>query len=86
MLSAQKKKNIVKKLGKTEKDTGRVEVQVGILTKKIEELSKHLKTNKKDVHGRRGLIQMISTRRKHMKYLQTKSPKRYTAMVKELGL
>lgn len=86
MLSTQKKKNIVKKLGKSEKDTGRVEVQVGILSKKIEELSKHLKVNKKDVHSRRGLIQMISTRRKHMKYLQTKSPKRYATLVKELGL
>jgi small subunit ribosomal protein S15 len=86
MLTATKKKNIVKKLGKDEKDTGRVEVQIGLLTKKIEELSKHLKVNKKDVHSRRGLIQMISTRRKHMKYLSTKSPRKYASLVKELGL
>jgi small subunit ribosomal protein S15 len=77
---------VIKKLGKTEKDTGSPEVQIGLLTKKIEELSKHLKTNKKDVHSRKGLIQMISNRRKHMKYLATKSPKRYSSLVKELGL
>jgi small subunit ribosomal protein S15 len=86
MLTVQKKKNIVKKLGKTESDTGSVEVQVGLLSKKIDELAKHLKVNKKDIHSRRGLIQMISNRRKHMKYLLTKSPKRHTALVKELGM
>jgi small subunit ribosomal protein S15 len=86
MLSKTKKTNIIKKLGKTDGDTGSPEVQVGILTKRIDELSKHLKINKKDVHSRKGLIQMISNRRKHLKYLSTKSPKRYTAMVKELGL
>ena len=86
MLTVQKKKNVIKKLGKTDKDTGSPEVQVGLLTKSIEELSKHLKINKKDIHSRRGLIQMISNRRKHMKYLQKKSPKRYTSLVKELGM
>lgn len=86
MISTTKKKNIVKKFGKNEKDTGKVEVQVAILTRKIDELAKHLKDNKKDVHSRRGLIQMISNRRKHMKYLQAKSPKRHTTLVKELGL
>jgi small subunit ribosomal protein S15 len=86
MLTKTKKTNIVKKLGKTDKDTGSPEVQVGILTKRIDELSKHLKVNKKDVHSRRGLIQMISKRRKHLKYLSTKSPRRYNSLVKELGL
>lgn len=86
MLTKTKKTNVIKKLGKTDKDTGSPEVQVGLLTKQIEELSKHLKVNKKDVHSRRGLIQMISNRRKHMKYLQKKSPKRYTSLVKELGM
>ena len=86
MLTKTKKANVIKKLGKDEKDTGSAQVQIGLLTKKIEELSKHLKTNKKDVHSRKGLIQMISNRRKHMKYLQTKSPKKYSSLVKELGL
>lgn len=86
MLTKTKKTNIVKKLGKTNKDTGSPEVQVGILTKRIDELSKHLKVNKKDVHSRRGLIQMISKRRKHLKYLSTKSPRRYNSLVKELDL
>lgn len=86
MLTKTKKANVIKKLGKNEKDTGNPAVQIGLLTKKIEELSKHLKTNKKDVHSRRGLIQMISNRRKHMKYLSAKSPKKYSALAKELGL
>jgi small subunit ribosomal protein S15 len=86
MLTAQKKKNVIKKLKRSEKDTGSPEVQVGLLTKSIEELSKHLKTNKKDNHSRRGLIQMISNRRKHMKYLAKTSPKRHSALVKELGM
>ena len=86
MLTKTKKANVIKKLGKTEKDTGSPEVQIGLLTKKIEELSKHLKINKKDVHSRKGLIQMISNRRKHMKYLSKKSPKRYNSLVKELGM
>lgn len=86
MLTKTKKANVIKKLGKDEKDTGSAQVQIGLLTKKIEELSKHLKTNEKDVHSRKGLIQMISNRRKHMKYLQTKSPKKYSSLVKELGL
>lgn len=86
MLTKTKKMNVIKKLGKTDKDTGSPEVQIGLLTKKIEELSKHLKSNKKDVHSRKGLIQMISDRRKHMKYLAKKSPKRYNSLVKELGM
>lgn len=86
MLTKTKKANVIKKLGKTAKDTGSPEVQVGLLTKSIEELSKHLKVNKKDVHSRRGLIQMISNRRKHMKYLAKKSPKRHNSLVKELGM
>ncbi len=86
MLTVTKKKNIVKKFGKTEADTGKVEVQVAILTKQIEELAKHLKVNKKDVHSRKGLMKMISNRRKHMKYLAAKSPRRHTVVSKELGL
>ena len=80
------KKNVVKKFGKNEKDTGKVEVQVAIITKKKEDLAKHLKVNKKDIHSRKGLIQMISNRRKHMKYLSAKSPKRHTTLTKELGM
>ena len=86
MLTVTKKKNIVKKFGKTEADTGKVEVQVAIISKKIEELSKHLKVNKKDIHSRKGLMKMISSRRKHMKYLEAKSPRRYNTLVKELGM
>ena len=86
MITKTVKKNVVKKFGKTDKDTGRVEVQVAMLSKKIDELAKHLKVNKKDVHSRKGLIKMISNRRKHMKYLQAKSPKRHGTLVKDLNM
>lgn len=86
MITKTVKKNVVKKFGKTEKDTGRVEVQVAIISKRIDDLAKHLKENKKDIHSRRGLIQMISDRRKHMKYLSAKSPKRHSTLVKELNM
>ena len=86
MLTKTKKTNIVKKFGKSEKDTGKVEVQVAIISKKIDELAKHLKVNKKDIHSRKGLMSMISNRRKHMKYLSAKSPRRHTILTKELGM
>ncbi len=67
-------------------DTGSPEVQVSLLTKKIESLTKHLQKNKKDVHSRRGLLQMVADRRKHLKYLAKKSPKRHASLLKKLGL
>lgn len=67
-------------------DTGSPEVQVSLLTQKIESLTKHLQKNKKDVHSRRGLLQMVADRRKHLKYLAKKSPKRHTSLLKKLGL
>ena len=86
MLAKTKKSKIVKEVRVHDKDTGSPEVQIAILTKRIEELAKHLKKNAKDNHSRRGLLQMVANRKTHMKYLEKKSPKRYSALVKKLGL
>lgn len=67
-------------------DTGSPEVQISILSKRIDELASHLKKNQKDNHSRRGLLQMVADRKKHMKYLEKKSTRRYNALIKKLGL
>jgi small subunit ribosomal protein S15 len=69
-----------------DKDTGSPEVQISILTKKIEELASHLKKNPKDYHSRRGLLGMVADRQSHINYLSKKSPKRYSAVAKKLDL
>ena len=86
MLTPRKKATAIKNVQIHEKDTGSPEVQVSLLTKKITELTNHLKTHKKDNHSRRGLIQMVADRRTHLKYLEANNKKRYTAVVTKLGL
>jgi small subunit ribosomal protein S15 len=86
MLTKRKKENAIKEVKRHDVDTGSPEVQVALLTKQIEELSKHLKKNKKDFHSRRGLLQMVADRRKHLKYLEKKDEKSYKAVVKKLDL
>lgn len=86
MLTARKKATAIKNAQIHEKDTGSADVQVSLLTKKITELTNHLKTHKKDNHSRRGLIQMVADRRAHLKYLEANNKKRYTALVTKLGL
>lgn len=86
MLSVRKKATAIKNVQIHAKDTGSPEVQVSILSKKITELTNHLKTHAKDNHSRRGLIQMVADRRSHLKYLQTSNKKRYSALVTKLGL
>jgi len=77
---------VIKEVALHDKDTGSPEVQIAMLSKKIEELTKHLKKNAKDNHSRRGLIGMVADRRKHLKYLEKNSPKRYDAITKKVGL
>lgn len=72
MLTTKKKQNIIKKSGRHEKDTGSPDVQVALLTKRIDELANHLKEHKKDNSSRRGLIKMVADRRKHLKSLEKK--------------
>lgn len=86
MLTKNKKAKIIKEVAVHETDTGSTEVQVAVLTKRIDELASHLKKNPKDNHSRRGLLGMVADRRTHLKYLEKKNLKRYTALVKKLGL
>lgn len=86
MLTKQKKAKTVKESAIHEKDTGSPEVQIAILTKRIDELASHLKKHLKDKHSRRGLLQMVADRRTHLKYLEGKDKRRYNAIVKKLDL
>ena len=85
-MNVNEKKEIVKGFGKNDTDTGSTEVQVALLTKKINELSEHFKVHKKDHHSRRGLLGMINNRRKLLKYLKGKNEEGYQALIKKLGL
>ncbi len=86
MLTAKKKQKVIKEHRIHEKDTGSPEVQVAVLSKKIDELAGHLKKHKKDNHSRRGLIKMVADRRGHMKYLERKDKARYEKLIKKLEL
>ncbi len=86
MLSKVKKANAIKDVKRHDTDTGSPEAQVALLTRQIEELAAHLKKHKKDYHSRRGLLQMVANRRKHLKYLQRKDEKAYQSLLKKVGL
>lgn len=86
MLTKRKKEKVIKEAGVHDKDTGSPEVQIAILTKRIDELTSHLKKHLKDKHSRRGLLQMVADRRTHLKYLEGNDKKRYNAIVKKLNL
>jgi small subunit ribosomal protein S15 len=86
MLTKRKKQNVVKDFKKHETDTGSAEVQVGLLSKQIEELTKHLKKNPKDNHSRRGLLMMVGRRRRFLQYLKRKDEKVHARLSKKLGL
>ncbi|WP_295646486.1 30S ribosomal protein S15 [uncultured Methylibium sp.] len=78
--------DIVKANSRSAADTGSPEVQVAILTARINDLTPHFKTHAKDHHGRRGLLKMVSRRRKLLDYLKAKDADRYTALIQKLGL
>lgn len=86
MLTVRKKLNIVKEYGEHETDTGSPQVQTAILTRRIEELTGHLKKHRKDNLSRRGLLKMVGKRKRLLEYLSKKNPKSYSATVKKLGL
>lgn len=81
-----KKADIVSQFARTPGDTGSPEVQVALLTAHINELTEHFKTHKKDRHSRRGLLRMVSRRRKLLDYLKGRNPESYTALITKLGL
>lgn len=86
MLTKQKKANEMKKVRRHDEDTGSPEVQVAVLSRRIDELSDHLKKNNKDKHSRRGLLGLVADRRRHLKYLEKNNKRSYNALVKKLGL
>jgi small subunit ribosomal protein S15 len=85
-ITAEKKQELIKKFETKPGDTGSPEVQVAILTERINNLTEHFKTNKKDNHSRRGLLAMVATRRKLLDYVKSRDEARYTALIQELGL
>lgn len=85
-LSAEQKANIVAEYKRSEGDTGSPEVQVALLTTRINQLQDHFKANKQDHHSRRGLIRMVNQRRKLLDYLKRKDLDRYHALIGKLGL
>ncbi len=84
MLTIKVKKSVIKKNQLHDKDTGSPEVQIAILSKKIDELANHLKEHKKDNHSRRGLIKMVADRRRHLKYLEKIDSSRYSTALKKI--
>lgn len=86
MISPKQKEKIIKEFEIHKGDTGSVEVQTAILTKEIKNLLSHLKKHSKDLHSKKGLLQMVDKRRKLLKYLENKSPRRYNKLIKNLGL
>ena len=86
MLTKTKKTKTIASVQTHAKDTGSPEVQIAVITKRIEELAAHLKKNNNDIHSRRGLLAMVANRQKHMKYLQKKDSKRFNALMKKLDL
>ncbi len=86
MLTKEDKLKIVEEFGKDGKDTGSTEVQIALLTKRIEDLMDHFKNNKKDHASRRGLLQMVGSRRKLLRYLKRKDLESYRSLIAKLGL
>jgi small subunit ribosomal protein S15 len=86
MLTTKQKTKIIKETAIHDKDTGSPEVQISILTKKIDELANHLKKHKKDNHSRRGLLAMVADRQAHLNYLKKKYPRRHSSIAKKLDL
>ena len=85
-VNTEQKSEIVKKYQRAEGDTGSPEVQVAILSARIQDLTGHFKEHKKDHHSRQGLLKMVNQRRKLLDYLKRKDSSRYASLISELGL
>jgi small subunit ribosomal protein S15 len=86
MISPENKAKVIGDNARAANDTGSPEVQVAIMTARINELTPHFKTHHKDHHGRRGLLKLVSRRRKLLDYLKSKDADRYVALIQKLGL
>ena len=85
-LTVERKREIVERFGKDERDTGSTEVQVALLTERINDLTEHLREHKKDHHSRRGLLMLVGQRRRLLDYLRRSDLDRYRTLIGELGL
>ncbi len=86
MLSKERKEEIFKEYGRNSQDTGSPEVQIALLTTRINELTEHLKVNAKDHHSRRGLLKMVGKRRGMLDYLKKKDIERYRSIIQKLNI
>jgi small subunit ribosomal protein S15 len=85
-LTQERKQELVTQYGDSETDTGKTEVQVALLTERINELTEHLRAHGKDHHSRRGLLMLVGRRRRFLNYLQRSDLERYRSLIRELGL
>lgn len=85
-MTKERKQEIINKFGGSEKNTGSVEVQIALLTERINELTEHLKVHKKDNHSKVGLLRMVGRRRNLLKYVLKNDPQRYVELTKELNI
>ncbi|MSP82891.1 MAG: 30S ribosomal protein S15 [Alphaproteobacteria bacterium] len=85
-ITSERKAQLIKDYARGNKDTGSAEVQVAILSERITNLTEHFKTHKKDVHSRRGLLMMVSRRRRMLDYIKSHDTARYGALIERLGL
>ncbi|MGZ4398361.1 MAG: 30S ribosomal protein S15 [Gaiellaceae bacterium] len=85
-LTKEAKQGIIDRFGASGRDTGSAKVQVALLSRRIEELTEHLRTHKKDHHSRRGLLKLVGQRRRLLNYLQRNDLEGYRGLIKELGL
>ncbi len=85
-LTQERKQELIDKFGDSAADTGKTEVQVAMLTERINELTEHLRAHRKDHHSRRGLLMLVGRRRRFLDYLQRSDLERYRTLIRELGL
>ncbi|MGH2857171.1 MAG: 30S ribosomal protein S15 [Solirubrobacteraceae bacterium] len=85
-MTQERKLELIAKFGDSETDTGKTEVQVALLTERINELTEHLRAHRKDHHSRRGLLMLVGRRRRFLDHLQRRDLERYRTVIRELGL
>jgi small subunit ribosomal protein S15 len=85
-LTQEKKQELIQKFGRSDDDTGSAEVQIALLTERINELTEHLRSHRKDHHSRRGLLMLVGKRRRLLRYLERADLERYRKVVADLGL
>jgi small subunit ribosomal protein S15 len=85
-VTQERKHELIEKFGDGPADTGKAEVQIALLTERINALTEHLRTHRKDHHSRRGLLMLVGRRRRFLNYLQRSDLERYRALIRELGL